>query len=268
MDYPDEDDFTFSFDHKDHEGEYTGEVLEKRVDSLGWKVTLIAVIIPCLIAVAGFLSYFSITRKVNEFQHTGSATVEEFAKGYDARLADMQDNLAAQKAAVEKELAKIGQNATAVKNIQGSLKDVQNDLKNTQSSGGDNQKEIKSLRSDQGKASSAIGVLQKEMEKLSAAVGDASRQVLALRQQLEALETRLTNLKDMTAQKPDTETVRGMLTQFQKNLMPSVEAATETLRKELKALEGRIAGLERQMTVSSPGARPVPPGKIVEEDLK
>ena len=72
----------------------------------------------------------------------------------------------------------------------------------------------------------------------------------------------------MVAQKPDTETVRAMLTQFQKNLIPSVEAATETLKKELKSLENRISGLERQMAVSSPDARAVPPGKIVEENLK
>ena len=58
------------------------------------------------------------------------------------------------------------------------------------------------------------------------------------------------------------------MTQFQKNLIPSVEAATETLKKELKSLENRISGLERQMAVSSPDARAVPPGKIVEENLK
>jgi chromosome segregation ATPase len=268
MDFPDEEDFTFSFDHKDNEGEYAGEVLEKKVDSLGWKVTLIAIIIPCLIAVVGVLSYFSITRKVNEFQHTGSATVEEFAKGYDARLAGMQNNLTAQKEAVDKELAKIGQNAAAVKNIQNSLKDIQGGQNNNQAGIKNNQKTINSLTTDADKMTAALGNMQKEMEKLATAVGEANRQVLTLRHQLETVETRLAGLKDMTAQKPDTETVRGMLTQFQKNLMPSVEAATDTLKKDLKALESRVSGLERQLTISSPGARPVPPGKIVEENLK
>ncbi len=268
MDFPDDGDFTFSFDHKDHAGEYAGEHLEKKVDSLGWKVTFISIIIPCLIAVVGVLAYFSITKKVNDFQHTGSETVQSFSQRYDVRLNDMQNNLAAQKESVDRELARISHNAEAVKSIRSEFKSISADFKTYQGSVKANQKSIKSLTAENRENASSVDGLRKDMEKLSSAVAEASRQLLALRQQLETVETHLAGLKDMTALKPDTETVRGMLNQFQKNLMPSVEAATRSVENELKALKVRIYDLERKMAVSSPGAEPVPPGEIVEENLR
>ena len=50
--------------------------------------------------------------------------------------------------------------------------------------------------------------------------------------------------------------------------MGSVDAMTTEDENELKSLEIRIYDLERKMAVSSSGTESVPPGKIVEENLK
>ena len=272
MDFPpdtDDRDFNVSFDQQDHEGEYAGEFLEKKVDSLGWKVTLIAIIIPCLIGVVVALSYFSITKKVAEFQDTGSATVHELSSTYENKLSDMQKRLAEQEDAIGKKLDEIKRNAAAIKSNENNIKKTQDGIKDIQSSINNNQDSIKSLTTGDSKISATIGNLQKDMEKLTEAIGETSRQVLALRQKVEAVELRLTGLSEATAQKPDMEVVSRMVTDIEKTLKPSIDASANTLKSRLKSLEARIADLERKVGGSSQDIVPAPSMDVIEEeDLK
>ncbi len=271
---PDDGDFNFSFDHKDEPDEYADEILEKKVDSLGWKVTVIAIIIPCLIGVVAALSYYSITRKVTEFQDTGSATVQQFSRIYEDKLTEMQEEMAAQQEAVEKKLAVINQNASAIKNNRDRLVDNQKTIQGNQNAIKTTQDGIKALTAADGKTAAAIDGIQQDLEKLTEAVGETSRQVLALRQKLETIESRLSGLAEATAQKPDMGTIEGMLAELENKFRPSVDASAEAVRARLKIIEDRLTALERKTALfspdsaSGPGSPAAPPGdmKIIEEE--
>lgn len=78
--------FNVDFDQKEQDDAYAREILEQKVDSLGWKVALTAIIVPCLIGVIVVIGYFHIQKQVKDFRSTGAAEVRELTNDLEAKV--------------------------------------------------------------------------------------------------------------------------------------------------------------------------------------
>jgi chromosome segregation ATPase len=262
MDFSDDRDFNCTFDHHDQNEEFAGELLEKRMDGLAWKITLLAVALPCLVAVVVGLAYYRLSSRVADFQHTGSSAVQEVSQAVEGKVAALQQKASSQDetlAAINQKLGGIDQNAGAIKNIQSSLKGLQISVAAHQDGLTAQQDGLKSLRDDiksltaaGGKTAASLQALGQDLEKLLLTVAENSRQQLTLRQQLEGLDMRL---KGLTAEKVDIGTLSQTVADLEKKWRDDLAASTGALAGDLKRLEGQIAEIRRQIAALS---RPAP----------
>ncbi len=265
MDEPEtNDDFGLGFDDQDKDDSFAGEVLEKRVDSLSWKVTLLAIVVPCLIVVIAVLAYFNITEQVTDLKASRSAAVKEFTHIYEEKLANlkqaqqdlqnklgsrlqkMEDRVAAADRRAESAVKTAKKEAAAVASSVQSLGRKLNDLKQQMAETADNS----------GKLAERIKTLQADFDKVD-----------RLSQKLQTIEKSL-------AAKADEESVAQRLAAAEKRLKEALQTASNRWQKQLDELAIRVDDLEKTLAAGrqtgsgskSDSSAPLE-GTIIEEDL-
>ena len=101
MDKQDDGRFVFGADEK-HESIVHDDQTRIRLDSLGLRVTLIAIIMPCLMGIVMVFGYIDMNRRVSVFKSSGSEEVRNASKDMQLMISALQ----VQNARVEKLLAK------------------------------------------------------------------------------------------------------------------------------------------------------------------
>ncbi len=86
-----QDDGRFVFGVNDtHEPVALDETSRSRLDSLNLKVTLIAIIMPCLIGLVMVFAYIDMTRRVSVFKNNGSQEVRDASKDMERMISSLQ----------------------------------------------------------------------------------------------------------------------------------------------------------------------------------
>lgn len=100
MDKKDDGRFVFGADSRDEPAAMGGNT-HSRLDSLSLKVTLIAIIMPCLIGIVMVFGYLDMNRRVSTFKDTGSKEVRNASRDMERMVSSLQ----VQNARMEKLLA-------------------------------------------------------------------------------------------------------------------------------------------------------------------
>ncbi|MFP4445439.1 MAG: hypothetical protein ACLFPD_04240 [Desulfosudaceae bacterium] len=268
MNKPEQDDFTVSFDAGENEGIYVGEALEKRVDSLGWRVTLLTVIVPCLIAVVIVMAYFGITRKVADVKETGTAAVKNMAQAYDQQVIALE--------AAQQELQS---------NLDQVREDLQKDLTSVDKTAAAG---VRAAKDRISQAVTQVGSLEKKVASLEKRLTDLAAKTTTLTETLAAvqkdLDTLAADMKNLKSGKADKTTLDQRLADLESKMRTLVEQAGGKSENRLVALSERLQRLEERVNTleKAPAAKngghsapfaPVPgttggeENGIVEEDL-
>jgi len=121
---------TSRFTMRDNEAEsdsiYTSDAENLRIEKLSSRITVVAVLIPCLLAVALIVVYLDLKNRVANTYSTGSMGVQNLSKDLESRFS----NLSLKLAKIEDQLkgqAETLKNTTA--SLQVNLKKATTDLK-------------------------------------------------------------------------------------------------------------------------------------------
>ena len=103
--------FKFSIDEDSPDTLLREDLQDSRIDKLSRKITILAVLIPCIIGVVLFFLYLDLKKRVILNQDTGSQSVQNLSRDFDTRLfelstkySEMENNLATRAAAIEKRI--------------------------------------------------------------------------------------------------------------------------------------------------------------------
>lgn len=225
MDKKDDGRFVFGADDK-HEPVTYGEGERSRLDSLSLKVTLIAIIMPCLIGIVMIFGYIDMNRRVASFKDTGSLEVRNASKDMERMVSSLQ----VKNARLEKLLAEeIGGIKTRLSTLETKISKARKDVDF-----------ITATRLTKKQATARLGTLQTRLDK--------NDKALALLQS-DGAETidRTRNLEKKTAEgsrslirlKADLAAAQKEVSALSKSI-PSSKEIDAQLRKERILMQVRI----------------------------
>lgn len=256
--FPEEEDndFEMSFGKKDAaDADYAKGILEQRLDSMGWKVTLMAIIIPCLLGIIVVIGYFSIRQQVTMFQDSGSATVKEISGTMEAQVTALKKEYALLAQRVDKTLPAVERNSLAID------KAVKN---------------ISAVTATAGKLTQTTDATQKELSALTAETKRLAAEAAALPGRLKALQDAVDGFKAGLTKLETDKAGRNELERVLSSNAQKMEAATTKFEQRIRELERRVSQLSQPAPAAkppaatsgtaTPGAAPAP--GIKEEPLQ
>lgn len=252
------------FGKSDQDADYI-RIIEGRLDSLGWKVALISIVLPCLIAIVVVMGYFSIRQKVTEFQDSGAATVRKLSNSMEERMAALQKSHDALSGRVE-------QAARAIKKNSGLLARAQRDIRSVGAEGRKIAKNVGAVKKDVGRLFNDVGKLSNDVGRLSKDLALLDGRVNKLQNAVDGLRAQLDGLDKEKAGRDELERVLSNNTQTYKK---ELDAAVKELGIKIKALEKRLqdlAKVQSSLAEHALSGKNVAPGvakqgDIVEEPL-
>lgn len=236
-DIPEDDHFNMSFGKKDADADYAKDILEQRLDSLGWKVTLMAIIIPCLIGIIVVIGYFSIRQQVTTFQDSGSATVKEISGTMEARVAEIKAAQTALAQKVDKALPAVEKNTQAIDKAARNINSLISTSKKTTQADDDMKKELSALSTETKRLASELAALSGRTKTLT-----------------EGIDGLKAELKRIDTEKAGRAELERVLSHNEQTYTQKLDAAVAKLEKRIQDLEKRIA----RITQPAPSAAPAP----------
>lgn len=266
-----------------------------RLDKISRRVTLLAVVLPCLLAGIVFWGYRSIENRFKEMQTSGLTEVETLSKDLEARLAAMSEKYANLEKSMAEQDEPMNEVFLVFEKTTASLKEGLESVK----------KQIEALDAktvDQTALEAEKQELSLEIDRLSESLNPLGESVQSLQTRLEAMETQYTadlaNLMTvMEGSIKDSETARAELDQMKKDLVDvlsttidkkALEAAIKnqndryqgeigyltqnfaenertitTLKNRIRDLERQVDTLNRRRNMGTPK-----PGTILEQDIQ
>ena len=267
MSNEDSDNFKFGSDQMNPDDVLRDVPQDNRVSRLGRRVTILAIILPCLIGAALYFLYNDLKNRVAQNQTYGSQSVESLSKTLDSRLQEFSakltqlettfsERLAGAEKSIENLKTQLGKTESGLKNALGSLK--------TFDTAKVDKKEQESLANEVAALSTQITARNADMsERLSDITAVTQKQV----NDLLKLRTEITTLTDS---KIDRKTLQQEL----ENQKQKLSVLASDLDKKLFTIQNDLRRLEkdlqqtRQSFRPSPGPAPGSAGGIVEKNIE
>jgi DNA repair exonuclease SbcCD ATPase subunit len=266
--------FKFNGDEQEPENLYHDELKDLRVEKLSQRVTLLAILLPCLLGVAIYFGYRDLSGRVSRGYDTESLEVQRLtseldrlAKDFNDKLITFSTNLSTQGkdlgSSLEGRLAGIGKN---IGELQNDVKSLDEHLKKTD----DTVKRLTVSKADKKsqaveveKINAAIASLQAELDKLKTldrdvkkVAGNIAGLESSLTKQLAAAEAiaeenkkgytqiqdSLTKLSGSTI---DQDTLALELFKLKKYFQSQISKDVTDLKQRLDTLQKEIDGLEK-----------------------
>ena len=162
---------------------YREEMIDLRVEKLGHRMTLVAVLLPILIGVVLVIAYLDIKNRVSTFYDSGTTGVANLSKDLESRFGSLSLRL-----------AKLEETATGNQaKLEKTLIAVQGELKKTR----------KNLDKAQGQLAAQVQALRKTDRNLAAALKKVDQKIDPLAGESETLKKDLATLDTETAQALD-----------------------------------------------------------------
>ena len=240
---------------------------DNRVARLSRRVTILAIILPCLIGAALYFLYNDLKNRVAQNQTYGTQSVEDLAQTLDTRLQEFSakltqletmfsERLAGTEKSVENLKTQLGKADSSLKNALGSLKTIDTAKAD--------KKELESLANQLATLSAQMTARNNDMsERLSDLTTITQKQV----NDLLKLRTEITGLTDS---KIDRETLQQELVNQQQKLL----VLSSDLDKKIFAIQNDLRRLEKDLQQTRQSFRPSPApapgssGGIVEKNLE
>jgi uncharacterized membrane-anchored protein YhcB (DUF1043 family) len=243
--------FKFSIDEESPDTLLREDLQDSRIDKLSRRITILAVLIPCIIGVVLFFLYLDLKKRVILNQDTGTQSVQNLSRDFDTRLyelstkySEMENNLATRAAAIEKRIEslkfRLYKSENRVKKVNAAKVDKK-----------DQENVIKRVE----KVSSQISGLDKTFAKMFSeltAIVDKTQQDLI---KIEA------DISTLIVNKIDSKTFKQELSREQANQEERLTLLTGDLDKKLKAAERDIKNLQNDIKKMRKSASAPPPPK-------
>ncbi|MDY6903775.1 MAG: hypothetical protein SWH61_03725 [Thermodesulfobacteriota bacterium] len=243
--------FNVGFDKKDHDESYAREALENKVDSLGWKLVLTAVIIPCLIAAIVVVGYFHVQKQVRDFQSTGAAEVRKLTSDLSARVNALEERQQEISENAAKSLPDIQKNAEAIDAVRKQIRSTASAADRAVKTAGSLNKKMDSLESSvnriqetvSGSEQAVAGVrqsiagLKTDVKDLRAGLATAKEDISAVSRQIVALDK----------EKASRDELARVLANQTQAYAEKLEAASQKWDQQLAGIENRLGRLEKTL---------------------
>ena len=267
MSREDSDNFKFGSDQMNPDDVLQDVPQDNRVARLSRRVTILAIILPCLIGAALYFLYNDLKNRVAQNQTYGTQSVEDLAQTLDTRLQEFSakltqletmfsERLAGTEKSVENLKTQLGKADSSLKNALGSLKTIDTAKAD--------KKELESLANQLATLSAQMTARNNDMsERLSDLTTITQKQV----NDLLKLRTEITGLTDS---KIDRETLQQELVNQQQKLL----VLSSDLDKKIFAIQNDLRRLEKDLQQTRQSFRPSPApapgssGGIVEKNLE
>jgi chromosome segregation ATPase len=258
---------------------YVADAENLRIEKLSTRITLVAVLIPCLLVIVVTIAYLDIKNRVVKTQNTGSMGVQNLAKDLESRFS----SLSLKQAKIEKALAEKSQTLdTAAAGLQVNLKKATAELKRVVDAKPDRsaldalEKKTEAGIAALRKEVAGLDALRKEIAGLNAALGtfddELADQIQIMADGLKKDRGRLEKVESKTrqleAEKLGKSSMELSLRLERLAVQEMVKEQIRDVRKKLAAMDRRIENLsqrlEKRVTevpVPPPGAPAVPESK-------
>ncbi len=262
--------FTIRGAQAEPDANYMADADNLRIEKLSTRVTLVAVLIPCLLVVVLVIAYLDIKHRVINTQTSGSMGVQNLSKDLESRFS----NLSLKQAKMEEQLTETSKALeTATAALQINLKKATTEFKRMT----DDKADQSALAAITRKTEASVSALQKEMADLNTAFSkfdeELAAQILLMAQGLKKDQLRLAEI-EKKAQRLDSEKLnkdsmdlalgleRLGLQEMVKDRIREVEKKLAAVKKQIDALNQRLnAQAQKASPPSSAGAAPVPSPK-------
>ena len=270
------DGFQFRMDEVNPDAILREDLQDSRIDKLGKKLIIMAVVIPCLIGVVLFFLYFDLKKRVIRGQDVDSKTFQNLTRDLDSRSGDLITRLETVEKALSGRDSEIDKRIDSVK---FRLYKAENRIK-----------KVNKAKADKATLTENLEKVSTQLSGLNTAFTENFEEITAglfkVRQDVTKLQVDVTTL---VKEKIDRQTLadeinRGQQNQEQKlnSLSGSIDKRFASIQKNLKALERQLAsvrgtGKPPQSSTPAPrtqagppatGSAPAPPSEgIVEKDL-
>lgn len=227
---------------------YLSDAENLRIEKLNTRVTLVAVLIPCLLVIILAVAYLDIKNRVIRTQNTGSVGVQNLSKDLESRFS----SLSLKQAKLEEQLAEHTQTLeTATAALQVNLKKAAAEVQRTTEAKPD-RSELKTLAA---KTEASIAALQKDLTDLNTAFSkfddELMAQILLMAEGLKKDQHRLTDIEAKTqhleSEKLNKESMdlamgleRLALQEMVKDRIREVEKKLADVNKKIDSLSQRL----------------------------
>jgi len=215
---------------------YIADAENLRIEKLSTRVTLVAVLIPCLLVVVLAIAYLDIKNRVVNTQNSGSMGVQNLSKDLESRFS----NLSLKQAKMEEQLAETSKTLeTATAALQVNLKKATTELKRIT----DDKVERSAMAAISNKTEASVAALQKDVADLNTEFGkfdeELAAQILLMAQGLKKDQGRLADIEKKVQPLADIENKVQRLADIEKKIQ---RLDSEKLSRESMGL---ALGLER-----------------------
>lgn len=220
---------------------YISDAENLRMEKLSTRVTLVAVLIPCLLVIVLAVAYLDIKNRVTNTQNSGSLGVQNLSKDLESRFSSLSLKLAKMEVQFA-EQSKILKTSTAA--LQVNLKKATTRL-NRITDGKPDRSELAAMSK---KTEASIAALQKDMGTLNASFArfdeELADQILLMAEGLRKDQGRLSEI-EKKAQQLESE----KLNRESMDLALGLErlALQEMVKDKIREVEKRLAGLSKKM---------------------
>jgi DNA repair exonuclease SbcCD ATPase subunit len=251
------------------------DLQERRISKLSRRVTLLAVLLPCVIGVVLFFLYLDLKKRVIQDRVSGTRTVQNLSQDIETRL----EGLAGRFAELEQKLS----DTTA--SLESSIGSLQQDVKKSNA----RLRQVRSAKADR----SDQEAIQQNLQQISATLitleENLAARISQLSESVDKVQTEMmqinADVSTLIISKLDRNTFQQELDREQKDTQKKIQDVAGNLENKIRAVRGDIRQLENEIndvrrTARSPqpspapqsqagGQPPEPPesGKIIEKDI-
>ncbi|MGA6924102.1 MAG: hypothetical protein WBY88_00395 [Desulfosarcina sp.] len=258
--------FTIRDRDADVEAIYQADADNLRVEKLSTRITLVAVLIPCLLVIVLAIAYMDIKNRVVSTQHTGSMGVQNLSKDLESRFS----NLSLKQAKMEQRLDEMSKALeTAGAGLQVNLKKATTEIARL-----DEEKLDRSMLANETKKMEAsIAEVRKDIAELSGTFNrfdeELAGQIRVMAEGLKKDQGRLTEIETKTqqldAQKINKASMdlalrleRIALQEMVKDRIRDVERTLTLLGRQIDTLDQRLEAQTRQAPPTQRSVVPMP----------
>jgi DNA repair exonuclease SbcCD ATPase subunit len=275
------DDFTFGDDEENPDEVLRVAPEDNRIAKLSRRITVLAIIIPCLIGIALFFLYLDLKGRVIQNQSSGNQSVEELSRGFSQQIQDLAAKLAqletgiTEKSAGSEKLT--GDMKKEIGKLESSLKKMSSDLKKIDTAKADKKDQegldgkLTALATQVGTRSDAldekVSTLSAEFEKIGGEIENFRINIGELTPLIDSKIDRRTLLLELDKQQQKLTVLSG-----------DIEKKFISIRSDLRKLDKDLQQTRRDLRKSAAAVPPPPisspgqgqPGtdKIIEQNLE
>ena len=239
------DSFQFGPDEESPDAILREDLQDSRIDRLGKKLTITAVVIPCLIGIVLFFLYFDLKKRVIQGQDIDSKTFQNIARDLDSRSGDLITRLETVESALSNRDSEIDKRIDSVK---FRLYKAENRIKKVDKAKAD--KEGQQALADN------IEKMSTQLTGLSTTFSENFDEIRAglfkVRQDVTKLQVDVTTL---VKEKIDRQTLAEEINRGQQTQQEKLTALSGQFDKRFKAIQQDLKSLESQLA-SMRGAAP------------